>query len=324
MPHNILITGASGYLGGDLLAELVKADLPEYGKLLALVRSLEQAEAVRQLGAQPLTLDIHDEVAVREAVLGHEITVIYFLVDAVSSASQKLFINALGELKKRNNSDVHFLHVLDHWRKDVFESFWSTDRPETERRRPRVVHRAESSTGAFTKVSGNGKGGGFGNPISIQTVAIVQAAKALRRVYRTDSENPTWPVCHIADNTSLYIQILRTILSGHDPGHGKYGYYLASSGSVPWNDIYNAFAKALAGRGVVDDAEVHDTNDEVLQKMANALDCPKDFVAPQLGGRCTFTAEHGRKIGWRPAYTAENILATADEEVDRILQHSKV
>ncbi|KAM0544490.1 hypothetical protein ACHAPJ_011784 [Fusarium lateritium] len=122
MPHNILITGASGYLGGDLLAELVKADLPEYGKLLALVRSLEQAEAVRHLGAEPLTLNTHDEDAICEAVLGHEITVIYFLVDAVSSTSQKLFIKALGKLTKKN----------DHWCKDVFKPLWSTDRPETE------------------------------------------------------------------------------------------------------------------------------------------------------------------------------------------------
>lgn len=94
-----------------------------------------------------------------------------------------------------------------------------------------------------------------------------------------------WPVSHISDNTSLYIQILRTNLSGQDPGHGKRGYYLASSGSVLWNDIYNAFAKALYQRGVVDDATVQDADEEVLQKMAIALNYSKDFVSPQLGRR---------------------------------------
>lgn len=33
-----------------------------------------------------------------------------------------------------------------------------------------------------------GKGSGFGNKISIQTVAIVRAAKALRRVCKVDQE----------------------------------------------------------------------------------------------------------------------------------------
>jgi hypothetical protein len=34
-----------------------------------------------------------------------------------------------------------------------------------------------------------GQGSGFGNRISIQTVAVVRAAKALRRVCKVDSEN---------------------------------------------------------------------------------------------------------------------------------------
>ena len=119
MPHNILLTGVSGYLGGDLLAELASTDLPEYGKLFALIRSSEQADAVKQLGAEPLTLDVYNEDAVREAVLSHEITVVFFLINAVSSASQKLFIKALGELKKKTGSDVHFLHVWVIARKQI-------------------------------------------------------------------------------------------------------------------------------------------------------------------------------------------------------------
>ncbi|KAM5517496.1 nad dependent epimerase dehydratase family protein [Fusarium oxysporum f. sp. phaseoli] len=348
MPHNILLTGASGYLGGDLLAELVTTDLPEHGKLFALVRSSEQADAVKHLGAEPLILDVRNEDAVREAILSHEITIAFFLIDAVSSASQQLFIKALGELKKKTGYDVHFLHTTGA---KMFSSHsgaptnrkLSDDDPELfavqkAQRAPLIrfqealdtnntiielseANQVKSYIFAPCIVYGNGRG--FGNPISIQTVAIVQAAKALRRVYRTDAGDPIWPVAHIADNTNLYVQILRTILIGQDPGHGKLGYYLASSGSVPWNDIYNAFAKALAQRGVIDDATVQDADDEILQKMADALNCPKDFVAPQLGGTCTFVAEHGRKIGWKPTRKAEDILVTADEEVNRILQHLK-
>ena len=35
-----------------------------------------------------------------------------------------------------------------------------------------------------------GKGTGFGNPISVQTVAIVRAAKKLRQVYKVDKGKP--------------------------------------------------------------------------------------------------------------------------------------
>jgi len=111
MPHNILLTGASGYLGGDLLAGLSDANLPPYGTLYALVRTPEQAKAVEQHGAKPLIFDVKDEASVRDAVLENEITVVFFLIDATSAVSQELFIKALGEMKKKTGSDVHFLHV---------------------------------------------------------------------------------------------------------------------------------------------------------------------------------------------------------------------
>ena len=94
----------------------------------------------------------------------------------------------------------------------------------------------------------------------------------------------TWPVCHIDDNTSLYIRILSEILAGSNPGHGKQGYYLASSGSVAWDDIYARMAVTLAKRGVVDDENVGTADDAALGMMAQGLECPKQIVHVQLGG----------------------------------------
>ncbi len=39
--------------------------------------------------------------------------------------------------------------------------------------------------------------------------------------------------------------------------------------------------------------------------------------------RCTFTAKRGGQIGWKPQYTPEHILETADEEVELILANLK-
>ena len=47
-----------------------------------------------------------------------------------------------------------------------------------------------------------------------------------------------------------------------------------------------------------------------------------DFVANQEV-RCTFTAKHGKAIGWKPEFPAEHIVEAADAEVDLILQHLK-
>lgn len=112
MSHNILITGASGYLGGTLLARWAAADLPPYGKLYALVRTEQQAQAVKQkYGAVPLTFDPYVETAVLRGVVDNQITVIYHLIDAFQSDSQVYMIKALVEVKKTTGQAVHFLHV---------------------------------------------------------------------------------------------------------------------------------------------------------------------------------------------------------------------
>ncbi|KAJ4172715.1 hypothetical protein NW754_002918 [Fusarium falciforme] len=348
MPHNILLTGASGYLGGDLLAGISEANLPPFGTLYALVRTPEQAKAVEQHGAKPLIFDVKNEASVRGAVVENDITIVFFLIDATSAVSQELFIKALGEVRKNTGSEVHFLHTsgaklfsshagapTDGALRDDDANLYdiqAAQRANVDAFKPvvgvnkKIIDLAEANQVRgyiFVPCIVYGKGRGFGNPISIQIVAIVKAAKAMRRVYRTDRGHPTWPVSHVVDNTNLYIEILRGILENKDIGHGKKGYYLAASGSVAWDDIYSQFAKALAKRGLVDDETVRDADDEALDGMATALNCSRDFVAVQLGGKCTFTAAHGNKIGWQAQYEPEHLLETAEDEVDWILQHLK-
>lgn len=94
----------------------------------------------------------------------------------------------------------------------------------------------------------------------------------------------TWPVCHVVDNTTLYLELIRAILSGKKPGSGKKGYYLASPGSVAWEDIYAAIATSLAKRGLVDDEVVKPATEQNVSEMGAALGCPEELVGLQLGG----------------------------------------
>ncbi|KAI4862192.1 hypothetical protein F4820DRAFT_431129 [Hypoxylon rubiginosum] len=353
MSHNILITGGSGYLGGTLLARIGAAGLPPYGKLYALVRTNEQAAAVKQYGAEPLAFNIQDEATVRDTVLKHGISVVFYLVDPFFSAAQVHFINALAEIKKTTGKDVHFLHTSGA---KIFSSHAGapTDKPlldndphlydiqksqkapigfmQTPTETNNIVIKEAERHGVrsyiFVPCIVYGKGEGFGNPISIQTVAIIRAAKAMKRVYRVDSDQPTWPVCHIVDNTTLYIELLRKILSGGNPDYGKNGYYLASPGSVSWDDLYAAIATALARRNIIEDDSVVVANDENFDGMAKALKppqqaSPKEWVKMSIGGKCTFTAQHGYDLGWKPQYSPSHILEDADAEVELVLQNLK-
>ncbi|KAI5925071.1 hypothetical protein F4810DRAFT_660843 [Camillea tinctor] len=349
MSHNILITGGSGYLGGDLLARWDKANFPPYGKLYALVRTDAQAEAVKKYGAVPLSFNAKDEAAVRSAVVENNISVVYYLIDPLHFDAPSHFIKALAEVKKNTDREVHFLHTTgaklfsSHAGAPNDKPLFDTDPDlyniQKSQKTPHEMMRIGVETNCsiieeaekhgvrsyiFAPCIVYGKSEGFGNPLSKQTVAVVRAAVALKHVYRVDTGKPTWPVCHVADNTSLYVELLCKILADETPGYGKNGYYLAASGSVAWDDIYAAMATALAKRNIIPDDRVVTANNEVLEHLGQALGITKELVPVTVGGNCTFTAARGEKeLGWKPLYKPQHILEDADAEVQRILEKSE-
>lgn len=94
-----------------MLARWNEANLPAYNKLFALVRTSEQAKAIKQYGAEPLIFDAYNESEVRAAVIDNNISIVYHLIAPRPHVSQSYFIKAMAEVQKNTGRDVHFLHV---------------------------------------------------------------------------------------------------------------------------------------------------------------------------------------------------------------------
>ncbi|KIV88230.1 hypothetical protein PV10_09147 [Exophiala mesophila] len=355
MSHRILLTGASGYLGGTLLARWSRHHLPPYSRLYAAVRTEQQVNALRNhysamdSGAEvaPLILDnIKDQAVVRDLIVSHEITIVLFLIDAFEVGAQCCFIRALAEVKSMTGREVHFLHTsgakvfsshagapTDRLLFDDEEDLYKIQKEQVPNIPPvqtaintnnTIIELCESldvKGYIFVPCIVYGEGEGFGNPISIQTVAIVSAAQEAGRVYSVDSGKPTWPVCHVLDNTALYLAIVNSILTGKNSDQKKCRYYLAASGTIAWVDLYRAIGEALTKRGVISDNVVEQADEDAMDRMAKGLKTPRELVALQLGG--ALTARSGEKLGWKPQFGPTHILQTADDEVERILAYQR-
>ncbi|KAI6779106.1 putative nad dependent epimerase dehydratase family protein [Emericellopsis cladophorae] len=131
----------------------------------------------------------------------------------------------------------------------------------------------------------HGKGQGFGNPISIQTVALIKAAKALQKVCRFDAEGTDWPISHFDDTTSQYRASFGVSWPGKTADTEEKGYYLDASRNVALDDMCASVAKALYKRGIFDSPEVSMADGKDMETIAQTLGSPTWHVSSDFGGK---------------------------------------
>ncbi|KAF9073407.1 hypothetical protein BDP27DRAFT_1216127, partial [Rhodocollybia butyracea] len=344
----ILLTGASGYLGGSVLVHLLtKFDLEANKiKLYTLVRKTEQVTKVHELGGNvtPLVGDVQDGETMKELIVSNSISVVIETVDARQFAVAEPCIEALAIVKEKLNVPVHFVHTsgakmfsshvgMDQSGflnddGDVYGtvSALNTTHPVMKQfvlLNNRIIDFAESKgvrsyIVAPPMVYGPGKG--FGNKISIQNVAIVRVARALGQLYQVDKTNTIWALMHIDDQAALYTQVLSSLLRLEAP-YGKKGFYFSENGTFSWRDLSLAILNALRKRNNLD---VVDTlplaSEEDLIAMGKVLECNVGMVPVSLAGNCLFRGNNSRKIGWTPEHGVEHLMRSVESEVAHIVK----
>ncbi|KAK0458021.1 NAD-P-binding protein [Desarmillaria tabescens] len=339
----LLITGASGYLGGTLLNDLI--NIPNV-EIYALVRTESQASAVRSLGVRPVEFDLMNQTVIQKAVEELELTIVLHLADAFSFVPPEAFIRGLATVKQKTGENVHFVHTSGakifsshtginqrlNDTDDVYATQKTTKSPIPLMQTPvdtvtSILELGDElgvRTYIYVPPMVYGPGEGFGNKISIQFVGIVRVGLALRRVYQVANDTDEWPLCHIKDVTTLYMALASAILEGKDVPHGKQGgYYFAVNNEFSWKKLYESIAASLAKRGLVDDTAVIKPSAEDYDRIAQVQGGPREVVDISIAGRCALTGDNGKRLGWVPKYDVDHLYSVIDEEVEFILRHLK-
>ncbi|KAJ7118723.1 hypothetical protein C8R44DRAFT_789091 [Mycena epipterygia] len=351
----ILLTGASGYIGGVLLNK-IKSDLPGI-KVYTLVRTADQAEKVESLGAHPVQFDLkNDQGEIMKAVVDNGVTILIHTADALDFGPAQKFIEALAEVKKQTGQEVHFIHTSgakvfsSHAGVQLAPGSVMSDTQDvytvqkTSKSPHALMDQAVKTNVSILDLSESldvrsyilvppmvyGPGEGFGNKISIQFVAIVRIGVALQYLPQIPGDDETWALCHLQDLVSLYMTLLKSITAGNNPPSGKHGYYFAENGVFSWKALYEGIASRLASLGYFKGPQTAGkialvkATEVDIQRAAEVLEVPPAFVPVSVAGKCAIRGDNGRQLGWEPKFGVEHLMSVVAEEVDFIIKEDKL
>ncbi|KAI0787443.1 NAD-P-binding protein [Fomes fomentarius] len=341
---SIFLTGATGYIGGAILARLLKHRNAKNLDITALVRNADKAKILESKFSVKVIVGSHQEVDKVQA-LAEQSHVVFNLADA----DDVPFTEALLEGLKKRHEKRGDLPILIHTSgtgllTDDARGEYSTDTiyddcnveqiksiPETAEHRQVDLRIVDADQKGYIRshiilpstIYGTANHelvvGGVSNPHSIQVPLLIRAALDRKRAGVVGKGRALWPDVHIDDIADLYITLFDSINNNPEKtGHGWEGFYFGENGEHTWYQLSKAIGEALVALGITQDSEPTTFSVEELVKY---------FGAEEWGwhggtnSRCR--ANRARAIGWKPKYATEDFLKSIRPEVEALWNKSQ-
>ncbi|KAL2856491.1 hypothetical protein BJY01DRAFT_203452 [Aspergillus pseudoustus] len=335
MAPNLLLTGATGYIGGSVLRSLFAANI-QPASIWAIVRSEAQADSLRPLQVNTVQAGLTDEDAVKKVVLNNSIDIVIHTVSAVDYTLAVPLLKALKTRKDQTGQHVHFIHTSGvtafadktGWpygvakeSDDLYALQKAVTTPYPLRETDIVIHKTADEYGisVYSVVPPlvYGKGTGTGNKISVQIPTVIRAAIANKQVHRF-AENSEWPAVHVADLAEYYTRLVVGIVDQQPLPSGAKGYYLVSPHTFRWHNVLSALAKELFARNLVSSAEVREWPSEEIK--AKSLGLPAPYYEIAWNSNAFVLAEHREALGWKPEWDYTRFIRDIGEDVKAVLE----
>ncbi|KAF5653379.1 nucleoside diphosphate sugar epimerase [Fusarium sp. NRRL 25303] len=302
---SIFLTGASGYVGGQLLHELTQAH-PEY-TIATLVRDANAAETIAKAYPRVRTVvgDLDDSALVEQEA-SQALVVLSYLIQ-ISGASL-LPVKDLsspsfkpGEPSSEVWDDLDGVSsILDLIRSHdsrVVDNYVLTIAKET----PSVKTALVLPPIIF------GKGQGPVKQRSVQIPALSKVAIERGHAVRAGRGLAAWTNVHVADLARLFTILAEKGAGGSEDENvwGEKGIYLPGVGELTWADISDRVAKAAKDQGLIDTLDVEEL---YKPEVDTALPAGSVFFGSNARSKPSRATE---VLGWKPKETG------LDEEIPR-------
>jgi len=323
-PTKLLIIGASGYIGGAVLAKLLEPSQAGKWDITALVRKEDYIPKLQELGVKTLigTLD-STEVLIKAA---SEVDAVLNLADSDHLAGVKAIVEGLNNSQGKkifiqtSGSDK----IIDDARGEyASEKIYSDLNIDEIRSLSSSMPHHEVDTFIFENsgavqsmivcpptIYGISKGP-FNN-ISQQVPGLIKAFIQFGHTATIGNGSNIWNNVHVNDLASFYVVLLEKALAG-EASTGKEGFYFCESGEHAWKDVVAKIAEELYKRKIIEKAEVGKYTTEEVDQYFGTLGWV--FIASNSRSR----ADRARKLGWKIDGLNGSILDCIGAEIDVIL-----
>lgn len=340
-PKKVFITGATGYIGGEVLHRLLHSD-GDYA-VTALVRSRAKGDAIAAKtdsrfqyvvgdlnDTELLTSNIHNsDIVINTADVDHLGSAEALVASLLSKKTPTVLVHTSGTSvvgtqdpatrknvysDKRDIGEINLLPLEQPHRpvdKLILESFES---------HPLVQAAIICPSNIF------GRGSGLGNAISQQIPGIIRLALDKRQAFTVHEGEYIWSHIHIADLAELYYLVLQGLLEKRDIPKGHKGYYFGSyffkDGSEPepsdkpsviehsWRQVSEYVAQQLAAEGLVDTTTLGLLNDDDVKRLH------EQYIPFSWGTNSRTRGDNGALIGWKPVHvSSEQFWKSIDEDI---------
>ncbi|KAJ3150036.1 hypothetical protein HDU86_006760 [Geranomyces michiganensis] len=311
----VLLTGATGYIGGTVLDALIKTGNYD---ITALVRDDERAAAVtRALPSIKCAVAGYTDYSAMEAAAAAADIVVHTAESADQMDAAKALIRGLK--RSSGSSPRVYLHtsgtgVLSdqamggpanpHVHSDV-------DMTDIDALADSQPHRSVDKV--ILEAAGNnnnlrtaiicppliyGLGSGAFNTHSQQVPALIKAALKQGRAVHAGAGDNLWPNVHVRDLGRAFVTVLERVLANdpHAPVN-RHGYYFVENGEHNFRALVSDIALALEKRGV-GDGKPHSLGGK--KEIEEVFGAGYPDGSHMLAGNSRCRAVLLRRLGWKP------------------------
>ncbi|KAF9002122.1 NAD(P)-binding protein [Cyathus striatus] len=332
---NILVLGATGYIGGSVLSQLLNRDDIKSLNITALVRSAEKAEKLRNLGVNAV-IGSHFDLPLVEK-LAKESEVVF----SMASADDLEAIQALLKGLKSQFEDTGKVPIFIHTSGagvaitpaegtsdqnaiiyDDADSKQMTSIPRTQIHRQVDLEIVAADEAGYVKTFIVMPGTIFGvaktkltelgvqNRFSYPVATIIRISLARGKPAVVGEGKNVWPFVSIEDTSDFYLKLYDSVLKDPHIGHGVQGYYFAENGEFKFSVVAKKIGEALVelGKATTPDP-VPLSKDELMNYFKGSM---------LFGSNCRCRGNRSRSLGWTPKDGLDDFLAGIKAEVEAL------